>query len=270
MQGSRRLALAAVVLALATAAGCSGLGGNSTSGYGVAGPELTGERLTGTTASAVTEAGSYTLSSSVTLTRDRNGTVAASTSNVTTRVDFDARRGLRRTTASGDTLAPNLSVVYTADNRSYLRQRVRGTVTYDSQRGPGNGADSIRPVSFTGLSQNFTTPVDAFRWERNGTTTLDGTTVTRYTVVGVANNVSLTGRADRAPERAAGTLLVDGDGVVRELAVTYTVTIDGEQRSYDGTIRLDDLGSTSVTEPDWLGAAPQPRLFHEHDSDRNL
>lgn len=96
-------------------------------------------------------------------------------------------------------------------------------------------------------------------FERIGEEAYDGTTVVRYE----ASSLDAFDR-DRINEglvgqevaEASAVLLVDTDGVVRYLELTVvTVNDEGREIEVIRTIEWSDVGSTTVTEPDWVADA---------------
>lgn len=270
----RRVVLTALLALLVATAGCNGLGGDggtasptagggddgtpATTGsdYDVAGEELDGENLTDSTTTAVMDGGSYTTESTLTATTTQQGQEQTTTSNRTLRVDMDAGTGLREQSrtqaAAGDSQTQSV-VVYTAGNTSYRKFGSGTQAQYDRQEGPPQQFGDIRPVNVTSFNENYTQIVDGFTWERNGTTTDQGTTVTTYSLTGVADKEIL-GLGNATIEETSGALRVDGDGVLREVSVAYTAT-GNATTSVDLTTTVSDVGSTTVSEPDWTSQA---------------
>lgn len=70
----------------------------------------------------------------------------------------------------------------------------------------------------------------------------------RYRIEAELNDTAVT-------TNASMTLLVDADGVVRTIRTTRTVQYRTGKRLVTRTVRLDDVGSTTVERPDWYSAA---------------
>ena len=286
----KRIGLVVVVSLLVATAGCSGLTGGDGAGTadteetttgpetetpagdgtptpdegqtqppgndnenGTAGADLDGATLAVVSAGAIEGSGSYTVETSRTLTVRQGGQVRKSTLDGTFRIDFEAGQGLREQTQSRNGQERSVTV-YTDGNGSYRKQEAGDEVSYDFQQ--SGSAGDIDPVNVTGFTQNFTGIVDGFAWETAGTAEVDGATVTEYTLTGVADTGTLNLPTDATVDNATGTLLVDGDGVIREAAVSYDVhASDGSTTTLEATISFSDIGSTTVTEPDWLSEA---------------
>jgi hypothetical protein len=257
----RRVGLAAVVALLVATAGCSGLGlgGDSTGeGYGVNGEELDGATLAESTAEGVESAGSYTAEQSSTVAGSQQGTEFTTEATTTTRADFDAGQGLResqQTQTSGDRSQQVTSTVYTDGNTSYRQRSVGGNVTYDTQEGAPDGLGGVRPVNITAFDQNYAPIIDGLAWEEDGTEQTDSTTVTAYAATGVENESQLGLGGDATVEEVNGSLLVDGNGLVRAVSFDYSIETAESTTSLDATIALTDVGSTEVEEPEWLSEA---------------
>jgi hypothetical protein len=251
----KRLLLPAMVALLVATAGCSALpGGDSeAAGYDVAGSELDGQTITDTTTEAVEDAGSFTIETSSTVTTSQGG--AEQTGLSTIQVDLDDDRGIRNQTQSYSTenqTQEQISVVYTDGSTSYRKQTVQGETTYDQQEGPQQSFTGIRPVNTTAFTQNYTSIVDGFSWEQDGSGEVDGVAVTEYSLTGEPDKDVLNLPENATVEDASGALYIDSDGVLRQADIAYTVTTERGTTSIDATTTLTDVGSTSVEEPGWL------------------
>lgn len=217
-----------------------------------AGADLDPTRLNAATAAAVEEAGSFTVRTRARTVGQSARGRTVSLSNSTTRVDLDSSQGIRSSNRSsvGLPFGQNATtVVYTANGTSYRQQTTSDGVNYSTQQGTG----AFRPVSVSSFNGNFALLTRGLVWTENGTRTIDGVTATRYTLRSVAES----GDPDApAVTDARGTLLVD-DGVVR--AAGYSIATASQRGSARTTFsyRLTDVGSTTVTEPDWTSEAAQ-------------
>lgn len=259
----RNAILVVVVAALAATAGCTGGNGpgtatanNSTDGQTIEPMEqLNGSELTNATSAAAEDGGSYTVETdSYVLTNSSLGQSEGVT-NTTTRVDFAADRGIRvsNQTSFGSPTGNGSIVVYTDGNTSYQRINSSRGVSYSVQTGTGF---QIQPVNTTAYTQNYTGLTDAFEYEANGTTTVDGTTVVRYDSTNLTDASVFVGTNSNATvSNSSNTLYVDDDGVVRRVDLSYTVSSEAGSSRIDLTSTLTDVGSTSVEEPGWLDEA---------------
>lgn len=98
--------------------------------------------------------------------------------------------------------------------------------------------------------------------ERVGTETFDGVSVTRYEADGqslwwAGSAVVGGGQPEDVTDVAVRyTLLVDGDGLVRSEAWTYTgTTNDGREVHFGWAYHITDVGRTVVDDPAWLADA---------------
>lgn len=242
----RPIALTAAIALLVLTAGCAGsLSGGD--GYDVAGSELDGQTLTNQTAAAVDESGSYTLNSTATITGERQGETVTSQTDEQRQINFESDRGIRSTerTLSGGGSTQSISVViFTDGDTSYRQQNSSGQLSYDVQEGGYDSVGGTAAVNTTGFAQNYTGFVDEFGWERNGTETVDDVTVTRYTAVQNGTSDGL--------GNVSGQMLIDSDGVIRELTLDYTLTSTEPATRVELSIVLSDIGSTTVEEPAWV------------------
>jgi len=217
-----------------------------------AGADINGTALTEGTAAVVEDAGSYTITSRLSQASQRSATVL----NTTARVDFDARQGTRTTnlTVTGASFLENTTtVVYTADNTSYQRQANSSDVTYTVQQGgPQTQSAGISPVNVTQFNTTFSRLADSYVWTENGTQTIDGVETTRYTLLRI--DQSGTQSSGQVTE-ARGTLFVDDDDAVRAFETTTIVEGRAGTTRTTRTVRVTDIGSTTVEEPDWTSQA---------------
>jgi len=183
------------------------------------------------------------------------------TSNTTSQLDLDTDRGYRNgTSALGQfrtvrSTYTDGDVTYHRTNNSIQTQYQRATAPYEG--------GSVQPVNFTtvvGQAANATSNVS---YAESGTTTFDGVEVTRYEASGDALARELGGGStdllqNASVESASSTVLVDGDGVVR--LMNFEVVFVGEDDSR-ATLRIEqrvtEVGSTTVSEPDWLDEAKE-------------
>jgi len=138
--------------------------------------EIDGEQLTNATAATIEEAGSYTLSQSGSFESSGPQGESSTDSNSTTRVDFEAERGIRETSqtfTNGNQTRELETSVYTDGDTSYRQRNSSQGVQYASQTGDGTGLSAIRTVNVTSFPQNYTAVTDGFEWEANGTETID-------------------------------------------------------------------------------------------------
>jgi len=254
-QTSLRKALLVVTVTLLTVtAGCSGLLGGGEPSLEPK-DELDGEQLTNSTKTSVEDAGSYTIHSRST-TIQGNRTLSV---NVTSHVNFEIDRGVRvyNQTAIGFIFRQNASaVVYTDQGTSYRRQNTSRGVSYDTQQGSSPGRGGITPVNVTAFNVNYTSIVDSFAWESNGTTTVDGTETIQYQSTELTDPSTFTSDQNSTVTASNSTVLLDRHDVVRELSIEFSVE-DGEGQTVTvrRTLTLSNIGSTTVNEPGWLPEA---------------
>lgn len=116
-------------------------------------------------------------------------------------------------------------------------------------------------------------------WTRQGQEQHDGTDVTRYTIADADKiedselNLTLTASATQVNESgtvslqlgnvtvtdASGTMLVDDDGIVRQLRYEVELDENGESVTYVAVLSFSDIGETTVTPPEWTTEAENAR-----------
>lgn len=164
------------------------------------------------------------------------------------RVRVDGRHVWAERSASPD--EPNNTFYRDLGGLSLRLVADNGTVSYE-HRADAN-ATSFVPTeqAIPGQVADFVTATD---WERIGREQYRGTAVIRYEVE-PGGNVSGFQREPRSRAvngRANAELLVGTDGVVRRMHVRYR----GSGEFFVTTYRFTEVGSTTVTEPDWVDAA---------------
>lgn len=116
--------------------------------------------------------------------------------------------------------------------------------------------------TFLGNETNNTDKAELFsnaNFEEGGTVTRNDETLYRYNATEVDDpeefiNLSESSEADSV-ESFNATLLVDEEGIMRSLTIDMTTTTLGETQEISAEIRITDLDSTTVEEPDWLEEA---------------
>ncbi|MBX0304515.1 DUF7537 family lipoprotein [Haloarcula salinisoli] len=224
------------------------------------GADLDGEELNNATRAAIEDAGSYTYQTTFrTASQSRRGQ-SRSRTNTTTQVDLEAEEGLRVSnySSTGQQSSQTFSsTVYTDGNTSYQQRITSEGTNYSTQEGASTGFGGITPVNTSNFSQNLTFVTDGLVWETNGTTTLDGDTVTEYTLAGVEDEDAFIQRLRLRGTLTdiSGTLYVDDDDVVRQTSLAYTVESQSGSLSAQSRLTLSDIGSTTVEEPEWTSEA---------------
>jgi hypothetical protein len=283
--GLRSTSTAAVVLVVLVAlSGCNALtgGGTVTPTFASAGDEEsaaytdTGEALNGSTLRA-DHVGQLESAEAFTTTTDlriRSGNRTARL-NQTTRVDLGAERGRQVSQLSSPQRNGSIRTdAYTLPNVTYQRFVIasgeRETVSYRRTSPPYNGTSSVQPVNVTTAKNRelAESVVDSIEWTQTGVEGTDGTAVTRYVATGRENftefrngsdissvqGVNLSAFGQNVSEIRA-TMRVDENGVVREFRFRVAGTSQGRDVALTFTVRTTEVGSTTVSEPDWLGEA---------------
>ncbi len=222
------------------------------------GADLDGEELNDATRTAVEDAGSYTHQSLFLTASQTQRGQAVTRRTSTTQVDLEAEQGLRVSELSVDSpqsTQNSSTTVYTEGNTSYQQRITSEGTNYSTQEGEPTGFGGINPVNTSGFSQNLTFVTDGLVWEENDTTTVDGDTVTEYTLAGLEDQDAFTEGTRATLTDISGTLYVDDDDVVRQVSLAY----EAESRAGTSTtqiqLTLSEIGSTTVEEPEWTSEA---------------
>ena len=249
---------ATVLLCLLTLlAGCSGVPGlgDGSEGYGE-GETLNTSALAADHASNLREAGSFTVVLSQHTTTGE-GTTAEQHQRVA--VDLDANRTLLTISSArsnGNRSVSNGQTVYGTGEVTYVRLGEGEEARYNRINGSG-GPMSPALTGEQFVSLNTTSSLTtATNWTRNGSTTRDGETLTRFDATGnesvadavfAASDVTVTGYD--------ATMLVTEDGTVRRTSYVLDAEAGGRAVTQRVDVRITDVGNTTVEAPDWLGEA---------------
>jgi hypothetical protein len=179
------------------------------------------------------------------------------TPNATTTVQYDQRvetgseEVVRRTNVTSGDLT-GLVVRYYADDTVYFKSQQPGSneTTY------GNQSQQYSIAGFTGIE--FVRPaLTDVTFGSSEVPSRDGSRVVVYSDATLDAADGLFGsNVDRANVTDfSATLVVDGDGVVRELSYAATVSQSGEDRQVEVTVTVGGIDSTTVDEPAWLSQA---------------
>jgi hypothetical protein len=173
-----------------------------------------------------------------------------------------------------------LSTTYSNENATYRRLAVdvgnQRVTRYDAASPPyTDGVLTVSPVTASEATQAdlIGTTVDDVEWTQRGVKRYDGEWVTRYEAAGsenfsdVSSPVLDAGRTDETDRSAVpeeldvdvrsinATLLVGPDGVVRRLDLRAVGTTGGQSIEMRLAVSTEDVGTTTVEQPDWLDEA---------------
>jgi hypothetical protein len=217
-------------------------------------------------------------SATVTLRLQResdNGTLAFER---TTAVDFDDERLRENGTITGSTLGGFVSTTLLEYEQfeSVDERVVRGSTPLAN--GTVEHYDALTAANESWRGANASTVVfgatvgnsGTLSWTERGRTTFEGTTVTRYTATNPSNisgshlnaSVSLPAQSNESASNPTNVTLltvhngsaskyVGPDGAVRYLQYRVDATEGSTPVTYVATLRITDVGSTTVTEPAW-------------------
>jgi hypothetical protein len=282
MSSNRQYVVPILLALVVVLAGCSG-GGTASPESTADGPDggtgpaatlptdLNVSYLEGTHGERLSTASSFTTSLNYSISNATQTLYLETTANIEAdgSVGFE-RFGFRNATGDGIFLE-----TYTDDGTTYERtafvsggqeqaQYSRGEEPYDEFGvTPVNASSARFPELVTSVGGGVT-------WEQQGTTTYEGTEVVEYTASGeaafdasfreqVQPSGGLFGTSANITEYDGieATLLLDEDGVIRQLRYEASGTQDGEQLTVTLTVTFEDIGSTTVSEPSWLDEARQ-------------
>lgn len=249
---SRSKLVLAVVLVIGLA-GCSGLspfgsGSAYPDGYNeseITDPETAAEQHS----EALSEYDSYTQNLNIT---SSNQEIEM---NMSVQVDGSNKQASAGTTLSQEDEEVVEVEMYQDDNTTYEKTETPlfGTVY--------NMTDESFST-FLGNVTNDTDKAELFsnaNFEEGGTVTHNDETLYRYNATEVDDpeeflNLSESSEADSV-ESFNATLLVDEEGIMRSLTIDMTTTTLGETEEISLELRITELDSTTVEEPDWLEEA---------------
>lgn len=173
---------------------------------------------------------------------------ASFTSLVQERVRVDGRQVWAERSAAPE--KPNNTFYRDLGGLSLRLMADNGTITYEHR--PDANATSFVPTeqAIPGQVEDFVTGTD---WERLGREQYRGTPVVRYEVEpgGEVSGFQREPKSRAVNNRAHAVLLVGTDGIVRLMHAEFR----GSGAFFVTTYRYTEVGSTTVTEPDWVDAA---------------
>ena len=241
-----RTLLGLAVVALTVLAGCNAAPMDSEPVYG---PSTTVPDVLDGHQQAIESSDSFRYNISTTISA-RNGSDQQSSQNVTARVN-------------------------TATGALYVRQRLGERAVVEGYT-DGNGT-AVRRVSSQGQSRveavdadnvnvtgyvrpNLGGQFDGLNYTHRGTVERDGHLLHNYTVtsddLGLAQSQTVGPLSSSDVTTVESRLLVTDDGVVRSLTTRLTGQVNQNSTYvYSIDIGYDGVGSTTVTEPEWVGQA---------------
>lgn len=211
---------------------------------------------------ALRDAGSFTVRKSTSIDAENESAMQdvfgdAFSVSQTVRVDLDTGRGMQVNEAFGTERATYADF---EENRTFVRiTDGEGNVTSHSYDAVGSPFES--PVeNRTGRAygdlviEEWLTKID---FTVVGVESIDGEYVTRLEADGADNHGEVAVWNDSVYERMHTTMLIDEDGVVREIHHEQTSNLTGDPMDATMTYRWTDVGSTDVSEPAWLDEAKE-------------
>lgn len=196
--------------------------------------------------SKLREAGSVTMRSSTTMTRRSMGSTASRNQTRYAELDFESGRAFTRL----DPLGGSIREAYRTGSDGGVTYEVRNPETYPHYVDPERSREIDRSQLVGILS------VDEAALERRGADTVDGVSGTVY-VADSFEAVEPGAYDSMTPSDVTDfrvTYVVD-EGVVRYQRIDLTATRDGVEVSESTRTRFNDVGSTTVSQPDWLETA---------------
>jgi hypothetical protein len=184
---------------------------------------------------------------------------------VATHYERDGNRSLLRTNATGGETA-----IYHGETVSMMKTVRDGEARYLLL---GNSTDDNVETNVT------TDPASAFvvelaklqlmPYEEVGTVTRNGTTMTKYEATGPGYYASDELAGESSVESYTSTVLIDEDGLVRLFHQEVVVEGGGETVIEETTLRFEDVGTTTVTEPEWVENAYDETANTETEGDED-
>ncbi|PSQ46172.1 hypothetical protein BRD15_09790 [Halobacteriales archaeon SW_6_65_15] len=184
---------------------------------------------------------------------------------VVTHYERDGNRSLLRTNATGGETA-----IYHGETVSMMKTVRDGEASYLLL---GNSTDDNVETNVT------TDPASAFvvelaklqlmPYEEVGTVTRNGTTMTKYEATGPGYYASDELAGESSVESYTSTVLIDEDGLVRLFHQEVVVERGGETVIEETTLRFEDVGTTTVTEPEWVENAYDETANTETEGDED-
>jgi outer membrane lipoprotein-sorting protein len=166
---------------------------------------------------------------------------------ISTFLERDGDRSLFRTEGAG----PNVFVFH-GEDVSVMRTVSDGDEHYAILGGANDSAeqtDAVDPESAVVLELS---KLQLLPYEEVGTVTRNGTTLTKYEATGPGYYASDEVAGDVSVESYNSTVLVGEDGLVRLFHQKVVVERGGETVTKAVTVRYEDVGTTTVTKPDWV------------------
>lgn len=205
------------------------------------------------TAADATHRSTLTTTAGFTVTYD----AVVTTPNATTYVVYDqqveteSREVLRRTNVtSGD--ITGIVARYYSDDTVYFKSQQPGA----NEPSYGNQSQQYNIDEFTGIE--FVNPaLTDVSFGSSEIQSRDGSQVVVYSDATLEAAEGLFGSNIDAASVTdfEATLVVDSDGVVRELRYSATIERSGGDRQVEVTVTIDEIGATTVDEPSWLSQA---------------
>lgn len=267
--GTRRVVALVLACLLVVLAGCSALpfvggGPSADDAYAEPGEPLNGTQLLGQHLDAVGEAGSLTVVDVRTVEYGRFGSDEFRTE---TSLDLETGEALRhrRQPVLGDDGLAERHVYHNGTAALVNETRGSGRDRYTHYYTVATPAEDpeIAPLDLSTYDR-LDRMVDTLDWTHRGVETHDrsGAAVTRYTATEADARVRPEFAAAYGIESLSetegfrATLLVEGDGLVRELRYRYNrtvTTIDGDEITVTEryVVAVEALGGVDVSEPEW-------------------
>lgn len=167
---------------------------------------------------------------------------------MSTHFERDGTRSLLRTEGAGMN-----TTIYHGENVSVMKTVQDGEANYlllgDGSDGDAETDAATDPASAVVMEL---AKLQLMPYEEVGTVTRNGTTMTKYEATGPGYYASGALGDDASVESYTSTVLVDEDGLVRLFHHEVAVERGGETVMEEVTVRYDEVGTTTVVEPDWV------------------
>lgn len=153
------------------------------------------------------------------------------------------------------------TTAYVADGTAYYRLATDEGTRYQSESVERSSEEfdaEMRREALAGVGG-----LGGWNLTVDGATTHEGVAVTRFTADEFESERSI----PETVESSSATVLVDADGVVRHIEQTWDGTHAGEDATIAIIIDFEEIGDTTVAEPEWLDEARDAASGDETESD---
>ena len=198
--------------------------------------------------SALSEAGSYTITSTAQSDHEGEETPGLWVEDQSIETRFDADQNRRYLTHDWLDTDEQLQV-YTTLDKGFIRRRKAGQISFQIQ-----DHDATQTDFAASLENKARTGIPSLAdWNPEFTVTTDSADQPGFTYEGESF-----GGSRKIPDtitEATISTIINKAGVVRQIATRYAGTHQGQIATIEERISYDSVGSTEISAPDWLDTA---------------